>query len=160
MGGLTALECSPQSPGNQRRAAIRGASEDHECAAIASYGWSSRARRRSSPEAGRSRTWRRLRLRWSPSQPTVADVSAPTPAIAVLNAIGTHLTFHNPSLPTDLPTLRELAESLRLDEASAEGLLQQAINDGEVEEPRRERGHSKLTAAGKAKWDEHLTASE
>jgi DNA-binding MarR family transcriptional regulator len=87
-------------------------------------------------------------------------MSTPTPAIAVLDAIGTHMTFHNPSLPIGLPTLRELAESLRLDEASAEGLLQQAINEGDVEEPRRERGHYKLTAAGKAKWDEHLAASD
>ena len=80
-----------------------------------------------------------MQLRWTTARTTVASVSTPTPAIAVLDAIGTHMTFHNPALPTGLPTLTELAQSLRLDEASAERLLQQAINDGDVEEPRRER---------------------
>jgi hypothetical protein len=87
-------------------------------------------------------------------------VSTPNSAIAVLDAIGNHMTFHDPALPTGLPTLTELAASLGLDESGAGLLLRQAINDGDVEEPRRDRGHYKLTAAGKAKWDEHLATSD
>jgi len=70
------------------------------------------------------------------------------------------MTFHTPALPTGLPTLAELAKSLNVDEASTERLLQEAISDGDVEEPRRELGHYKLTVAGKAKWDEHLAGSQ
>jgi len=79
--------------------------------------------------------------------------------MAVLDAIGKHMTFHEPALPTGLPTLSDLADSLQRDEAEVEALLQHAIAAGDVEEPQRQRGHYKLTAAGKAKWDENLAAS-
>lgn len=73
-----------------------------------------------------------MRLRWSALRTRVANVSTPVPAIAVLDAVGRHMTFHNPALPTGLPTLTELAESLRLDKASAELLLEKAISEGDV----------------------------
>jgi hypothetical protein len=78
----------------------------------------------------------------------------------VLDAIGKHMTFHDPALPTGLPTLADLADSLQRDEAEVEVVLQQTIDAGDVEEPQLQRGHFKLTAAGKASWDEHLAASE